>query len=535
MTPDAGSHQLTSLRDYLRVLRRRKLVLLPTIFLVPLAALAFSLLQEKRYEASADVLLSRQNLATSLTGTPDPNAYQQADRLAQTQAELARTPVVAERVLRMERVSDRTPQDFLGTSSVVPKANADLLEFRVTDADPKLAMRLATEYAKQFSLYRAQLDMTAITDAREEVRARIRELRDAGGAGSPLYKRLRRKEQQLTTMEALQTSNALVVRPADTVVQVQPRPVRDALLGLALGLMLGIGLVFLREALDTRVRSAEEISERLGLPLLARLQPPGRRFRKTNKLVMLEEPNSIDAEGFRMLRTNLDFLNLERGARTIMVTSAVQSEGKSTTVANLAVALARAGRRVILVDLDLRRPYLDRFFSFGTRPGVTEVALGYGRLNVALLPVPLVWPEVADLSNGNGSGNGSRPSVGSLEVVCAGPIPPDGGEFVNSQALERTLEELRERCDILLIDAPPLLQVVDGMVLSTKVDAMIVVTRLDVVRRPMLKELRRVLDRCRADKLGFVLTGAHLDDSYPYDLGDYMSEPYEWAERELAR
>ena len=134
--------------------------------------------------------------------------------------------------------------------------------------------------------------------------------------------------------------------------------------------MLGIGLAFLREALDTRVRSADEVGEKLGLPLLARVPEPPRKLRNSNRLVMQADPHGAQAEAFRTLRTNIEFVNLDVHARTIMITSAIQSEGKSTTAANLAIAFARMGKRVALVDLDLRRPFLDKFFDFGDRPGL---------------------------------------------------------------------------------------------------------------------------------------------------------------------
>lgn len=524
MASDGGSNHIASLRDYLRVLRRRKLALLLPLVVAPAAAVGLAFTQPKLYEASAEVLLSRQNLATSLTGTTDPTVYQQAERIAQTQAELARVPEIAVRTLRVEGVSDRTARDFLAGSSVSAKRNSDLLEFRVEDRSPQLAMALATEYANQFSIYRRELDTASLRRASEEVRARIQELQAAGEGRSALFSALVEKEQQLRTMEALQTSNALVVRSADDAVQVQPRPIFFGLIGLALGVMLGIGLAFLWEALDTRVRSAEEISERLGLPLLARLQAPPRKLRKRNKLVMLEDPNGAHAESFRMLRTNLDFVNLERGAQAIMVTSAVPAEGKSTTVSNLAVALARAGKHVILVDLDVRRPRLDRIFPAEARPGITEVALGYARLRYALLPIPV---HGRDVSNGSDE-------AGSLEVITAGPVPPDGGEFIGSRALGEILDELRDQCDVLLVDAPPLLQVGDGLALSARVDGLILVCRLNVIRRPMLRELKRILGSLPTEKLGFVLTGADLDDSYTYDFGEY-TESYDWAVREVLR
>ena len=158
-------------------------------------------------------------------------------------------------------------------------------------------------------------------------------------------------------MQALQTPAASVVRQADGAVLTQPKTLRNVVLGLVVGLVLGLGLVFLREALETRARTAEEVSARLGgLPLLGRVPEPPRRLRRAGRLVMLEEPASVQAEAFRMLRAKLDFVTLDRDVRTIMVTSALEQEGKSTTVANLAVAFARAGKRVALVDLDLRRP-----------------------------------------------------------------------------------------------------------------------------------------------------------------------------------
>src|SRR5262249_8910325 len=157
---------------------------------------------------------------------------------------------------------------------------------------------------------------------------------------------------------------------------VQPRPVRNGIIGFALGALLGIAFAFLREALDTRVRSASEVAARLGVPLLGRVPAPPRAIRTSDKLVIVEEPAGSRSEPFRVLRTNLQFVDIDRGSRVIMVTSALSGEGKSTTAANLAVALAQAGKHVVLVDLDLRRPFIDRFFSLTGQPGLTSVALG---------------------------------------------------------------------------------------------------------------------------------------------------------------
>jgi polysaccharide biosynthesis transport protein len=533
-----GAHQHGStLRDYLRVVRRRRWIILLAVILVPLAAVLFSVRQESMYQASAEVLLSQQNLAAALTGTTSATPNQLPDRVAQTQADLARVPEVASRTLAAVGLR-RSPGAFLGHSSVAAKSNADLLEFTVTDHSPEQAATLASAYAKQYVRYRQELDTASLQRARAEVGVRIRQLEGAGTTHIPLYGSLVEKDQQLATMEALQTSNASVVRTADGATQVQPRPLRNGILGLALGLVLGLGLAFLWEALDTRVRSADEIAERLGLPLLARLPAPPRQLRKDERLVMLAEPRGVQAEAFRMLRTNLEFVRLGRDVRTIMISSAVEEEGKSTTVANLAVALARAGQRVALVDLDLRRPFLDHFFDLRYRPGLTQVALGQTKLEDALIPIAITdttdRPR-AEAANGNGNVT-VRPTAslatGGLRVLVSGPLPPNAGEFVGSEALAYILGQLRERFDTILIDAPPMLQVGDPLALSAHVDALFLVTRMNVVRRPMLGEVRRLLDTAPSLKLGFVLTGAETEDSYGYSGGYYYgSYPQEESRR----
>jgi polysaccharide biosynthesis transport protein len=533
----SGAH-VSTLRDYLNVVRRRKWIIVLLTLLVPLVAVLLSARQGPVYEASAEVLLSQQDLGSALTATQDANVYTPADRRAQTQAALAREPSVALLALKHVRRAHLTPQELLDASSVSTKQNADLLTFTVRTGDPRLAAKLATAYAYAYTQHRLEVETRPLEAARKEVQARIDLLESQKGS---LYETLVEKEQTLRTMEALKTSNATVERQAADADQVAPKPVRNAILGLVLGLFLGVGLAFLREALDTRVRSAEEIRERLELPLLARLPEPPRKLRADHRLAMLAEPTGVQAEAFRMLRTNLEFASLGKDMRTIMITSGVEQEGKSTTIANLAVALARAGRHVILVDLDLRRPFLARFFDLDGRPGLTQVAIGHADLDEALAPVGLSTPEslVASLSkgraraqrkaHGNGNGSGAAPArQGRLEVLAAGPIPPDPGEFVGTERLSEILDGLRDRADIVLVDAPPLFHVGDGLALSAKVDGVVIVTRMDVVRRAMVSELKRLLEAMPSPKLGFVVTGAEAEEHYGgYGYGAYYYRPTE--------
>ncbi len=512
----------SSLSGYLRVLRRRKWIALQAIVLIPAAAVAVSLHQGAKYRASSQVLLSRQNLPASLNGVSDPTFSVDPNRLPQTQANVARLPVIAVRTVTALHLHERTPAALLAESSVSPSSTADILTFSVTDRDPLLAQRLATEYARQYIAYSEQITTSAIDRARLDVGSRLRQLELAGDSRSALYGSLVEKEQQLATMATLQAGNATLVQEAGGAVQVQPRPVRNGILGLALGVLLGIGLVFLREALDTRVRSALEVAAKLGIPLLGRVPAPPRSIRANNKLVMIEEPATSRSEPFRVLRTSLDFVNLEPRAKSIMVTSALSGEGKSTTAANLAIALAHAGKSVILVDLDLRRPFIDRFFELNGHAGLTAVALGTTDLDAALAPVLIGSHSPTKRQSVNGPVKRGR-----LDVLQAGILPPNPGEFVSSGAIAEILAELRDRADVVLVDAPPIVGLGDALALSARVDALLLVARLKLLRRSTLTELRRVLDASPVPALGFILTEAEADEGY-----DYAYRRYPYYERD---
>ncbi|MBA3348415.1 MAG: AAA family ATPase [Actinobacteria bacterium] len=328
-----------------------------------------------------------------------------------------------------------------------------------------------------------------------------------------MYRDLLGQAQNLRTIELLQ-ARAAVVREATFANQVAPAPKRNAVLGGLLGLLLGLGLAFLWNALDRRIRTQGEVERMLGIPLLARLPAPGRALRRGDRLAMLHEPSDVSAEAVRRLRTNFELANLDGDARVIMVTSAGPDEGKSTTIANLAVALARSGRSVALVELDLRRPALAAFFRLGGRPGLTDVALRRIKLEDALVPVQLS-PLGAISRNGRNVGTSDE----GLHVLPSGLLPADPGEFVGTQAVARLLDELRRDHDFVLVDAPPLLAVVDAMTLSTRVDAVFAVVRLGLVNRPMLEDLGRGLEASPAKKLGFVLTGT--DDRKMYGSTSY--------------
>lgn len=497
----SGIQQASTLRDYLQIWRRRRWIILAVVALTMLSAAFFSVRQEKLYQASAEVLVS-----------PGLGSSQSPERALQTQADVATvSPEVARRVRNALNL-ERTPP-----IEVTPKTDSDILIFSSTESSPALAADVASAYATAFRDFQRELSTADILKELSDVEDEIQEILARRPLDQTRYASLLSKREDLRSLEALETSRAFVVRRASLGVQVQPKPVRNTLLGLALGLILGLGLAFLREALDTRVRTTHEVAARLGIPLLARVPRPPRRLRRTDRLVMINDPDGPGAEAFRILRANVDFARVQTEAKALLVTSAVEGEGKSTTAANLAVALARTGQRVVLVDLDLRRPFLHRFFDLDG-PGVTQVAMGSATLEEALAPIPLVWP--GGRTPRSGGGNGMRQVGGMLRVLPAGSVPGNVDDVLTTHGLAGILESLRKSADIVLVDSTPLV-VGDAMALTAAVDAVLIVTRMDVVRRPMLRELHRILDAVPAETIGFVATGVESSASYSGYVGYY--------------
>jgi succinoglycan biosynthesis transport protein ExoP len=487
----------------MNVLRRRRWMLLLTVLLVPAVAVVLSLRQGPTYKASAEVLLKP---PAATDGQPSDPA-----RAAQTAAELARVPEVATRAIRAAGVRDLSSSEFLKESSVSPTLGSDLLTFSVTNSVPELAKRLVTAYAQTFSEYRHDLDTQQIRRTQNAIRGQLRRLEASGLQGSAQYRILARNDRELTA-QAFGPPTAVVVQEADRAKKIGPKTLRNQAIGLALGLVLGLALVFLWDALDTRVRSVETLRQGLGLRLLGRLPSPPRKLRKKDRLVMLAAPLGHEAAAFRVLRTSLDYANADYQAKTIMFTSAVGGEGKSTTVANLAVALARAGRRVVLIDADLRRPSLHRLFDLDERPGLIDIELGDVKLEEALRPVPVTqWDSTAV--------NGGRPSgrrKGKLELLTAGHPFHAPDELGVELTVARIAESLQDRADLVLIDAAPLLAVGDAIALSAHVDALVLVVRLNGLNSSAYDDLLRTLASSPTQKLGFILTGTSTSDAYTH-------------------
>jgi capsular exopolysaccharide synthesis family protein len=514
---DEGS----TLREYVRIAKRRGWIVAATTLVTAGVAVLLTLQQQPAYSAHAELLLTRQNLVTPLTGAQDPSIYVESDRLLQTLAEFARLPAVAHRAVARARIPGMTAEQLLASSSVTPKLDADVLDFVVTTDDPRVAQRLASVYAAQFGRYRRNLDTASLRRARAKLELQIEELANTGDRSSALYADLLSKAQQLQTLEALQPANTYVVHAADSATQVRPRPARNGMIAAAIGLLLGIAVAFAAERLSRRVASNADIRRRLQLPILAYIPNPPRKL-KSNELVMIVDPRNAHAESFRMLRTNLELIGLGWETRTVMFTSARRGDGKSTSIANLAFALSHAGREVAIVDLDQRNPSQHRLLGVRPVPGLTDVAVGHVQLEDALSEV-----SMRDLVRPGDSATNGRVTVkGVVHALLAGQAIPDDG-LITSEAVTAILHDLRTRFEVVLVDAPPLLSSADAVALSATVDGVIVVVRRDTIRASVLDELKQVLTVARANTLGAVITAADVTESGYYGESRYSERPRE--------
>jgi capsular exopolysaccharide synthesis family protein len=490
------------LRDYLRTIWHwRKIVLALTIG-IPIVAYVVASQQPARYASAADVLISQQSTAPSLTGAAVALPQEDADRFAVTQARLARTLPVVQATLQSAHARE-SAADFLDSSSVSASPDSDFLHFEVESSRAADATVLATAYAKQFAAYRQQLDTASISRARTDVAAKLAQLAKSGNQKSPLYTNLLQQQQALTTLEVVQTPRAVVAGAPTSATQVAPRPKKVTAIAAALGLLIGLMAAFLVEALDTRVRSAEALVEHLGLPVVGRIGAPPRRLREGP--VGEYDPTGVNTEAFRMVRLNLELSLIGESRPIVMVTSALPREGKTTTAARLALAYAHVGKKVLLVDLDLRRPGLQALFRQPATRGLTHVALGRTSLDRAAVAIDV------DQTPPNGQG-----TAGSLHLLTSGPLPPDPGAFVESQAVASLLAEAKQTYDIVIVDTPPLLDIADGIALSPHVDGVLVVARVNEASVDQVRRMHRMLSTLSAPILGVVVTGVPASTSYRY-------------------
>ncbi|WP_245736644.1 polysaccharide biosynthesis tyrosine autokinase [Micromonospora pattaloongensis] len=282
---------------------------------------------------------------------------------------------------------------------------------------------------------------------------------------------------------------------------VSPRPVRDLPLAGLLGLLAGIVLAALRGITDTTVRDEAGLREAAQTPLLGRV--PFENAARTEPLIVDDAAHSPRAEAVRKLRTNLRFVNLGEAVQVIAVTSAMQSEGKSTMACNLSIALAEAGWRVLLVDADLRRPHVAEYMGMEAGVGLTDVLIG----EVAVEDVLQPWGDVP------------------LSVLPSGALPPNPSELLGSAAMAELLTTLKGHADIVVVDTAPLTSVTDGAVIAAQCDGALLVTRRGKTTASQVAAATTALRAAGARILGAVLNMSALPKADAYQYAAYRVAP----------
>lgn len=481
----------------LEALRRRWLLVVACVILVPAATVALSLSRPKKYTASISVLFRNPGFDQTLFGAPVLGPSTDATREAATNVRLIDLSVVADLTGRALGESGDAVRSKVSVSA---QGDSDVVTVAATDSTPAAAARLANTYGNEYVAFRRTADQRKVLGAVSML--------SASRPTSPAARNeLVRMQQQLRTLAALQTGNAEVVQPAELPSSPSsPTPVRDGVLGAFVGLLIGSVLALILDRVDRRLRDPEEAQAAFDRPLLAHI-PESPAFRRQKQ----ERPlRGLEADVFRMLRASLLYFNVDKDIRSILIVSASSGEGKTTVAWNLAEAAAAGGASVLLMEADMRRPTIAALAGEDrTRPGLGQVLAGELEQSDVIVRVPVR----SMAPHGEGEGEGGP----GMDVMFAGPTPPNPGDLLESERMKVLLREAEDCYDLVVIDSPPPRVVPDAVPLMKLVSGVIVVARMGVGTRDAARQLRDQLENLEAPTLGIVANGVEQwRDRYAY-------------------
>jgi succinoglycan biosynthesis transport protein ExoP len=539
-TQSTDTHELA---DYLRPLRAHWWLIVLIALIASGLAFKHASGQPTRYTSSTELYLSGSSPLDGLLGSSGG----EPDRNARNQAVLVLTPPVAQQAAR-ELKFRGNPLSLLGNVDASSSDGTDFLQISATTQNPVDSMRLANAFANAYVKTRAEKARQQVQTAVKSAQSRLKGL-GPGADRSALQAQIDR----LQSFESLPTNFAQQTRPANLGVAESSSVIRSVLFALALGLVLGCAVAFGLEALDRRLKSVPEIEKAYGQDVLVSLPHKGNALEFGQ--ARLQPPLT---EGFRSLRTTLDLYSSgstsydfvgRDGARTILVTSAVPGEGKTTVAWNLALAFVEAGRRVALIDADLRNPCLTRGLGLREVGGLNEVLSGQGPASAYARSLPvqsegldtlararhssmvnrqISYQQVAGggtatlapthTANGNGNGNGNHASQPGLTVLGTTRPEVDPGALLLAGDFQSILDQFRVHHDVVIVDSSPLLAVSDGASLLSQVDGVLVVSRVNYTRRKTADDLQALLARVPSTNVLGVVANAVRDkaDAYTY-------------------
>lgn len=443
--------------EFVRVMRTRWLSIASVLGLGIAAAVAVTLLTPVTFSAKTSLYISVQGSTGTASEVGQGNSA--AQQKTRSYANVVRSARVLDPVID-EFDLDVTPASLAQRISAGTQQNTVLLTVAVTDTDPAMAAKLANAIGASFT--------KVVSESLEK---------PVSGGDS---------------LVRIETTDPATVPGAPS----GPRKSVNLALGLAGGAIGGVALALLRNAVDTRIRRTSDIETITTAPVLGEIAFDTKAA--SEPLIVHSDPRSTRSEAFRGLRTNLLFVDPDaHHGKTLVVTSAMPSEGKTTTTANLALTLAENGARVALVDADLRRPRIADVMGIEGAVGLSDLLIARAEIEDVVQP----W------------------GTGALSVIPAGATPPNPSELLGSQAMRALIEELETRFDHVLIDSPPLLPVTDAAILSKLTAGAIVVTAAGKSRRPQLTRALEVLDGLDARILGVVATMVQRKNAGSYGYG----------------
>jgi succinoglycan biosynthesis transport protein ExoP len=442
------------LRVSLQILRRRWLSALVVTLLVFLAVMVVTLSMTKKYTATTKLFFGVQG-AVSATGLAQGSTY--AEKQMASYAQVATSPLLLDSVIRKLGLQTTATELARSVSATVP-TDTVIIEIGATSTDPALAAKIANSIG-------------------DELPNVVEALAPPQSNGSQVIK--------ATTLERAEVPQ----EPSS------PNILRNSMIGFVLALVLGVSIAFLRHILDTKVRSESDVRALTDSPVLGVVSYAEEMPR--HPVILRDQPASAPSEAVRRLRTNLQFIDVARRPRSIVVTSSIPGEGKSTIALNLAVSLADAGARVLLVDADLRRPSIADYTGVEGAAGLTTVLIGRARGT----DVVQSWGD------------------GTLDIMPSGPLPPNPSELLGSPAMVALLEQLTSSYDMVLLDSPPTLPVADAAVLSKLAGGALVIVGTDRIHRAQLLSALESLHTAGAHIFGVVINKVSRRDagSYGYD------------------
>jgi succinoglycan biosynthesis transport protein ExoP len=442
------------LGDYLDILRRRWLGVLIIALATLALASAVTLAMPKKYTATTRLFIA---VAGGQSVTDLAQGSNFAEKQMSSYAEVATSPRVLGPVIQQLGLQT-TPKELSESVEATVPVNTVILEISATDLDPSRAAQIANAVG--------------------------RELANAASELSPA------KEDGTKAVVATTIAEAEVPDKASS-----PKIVQNLGIGLILGLLLGLGVAVLRHVLDTKVRNENDVRALTASPILGMVAYD--QEVSSHPVILRDLPLAAPSEAVRRLRTNLQFIDIGNRSKSIVISSSIPGEGKSTIAINLAVSLADAGARVILVDADLRRPSIAEYLGIEGAVGLTTVLIGRA--------------EVEDVVQ--------RLGRTSLDLLPAGQIPPNPSELLGSTAMADLLEELSTSYDMVLLDSPPLLPVTDAVVLSNLAGGALVVVGVDRIHRPQLQQSLESLETAGAHLFGVVMNKIARREAAAYAYG----------------